>query len=104
MEEPLALSLSGLLQVCSVNVNQHDGEVVLTSGFHTGCRTGQISEEEKARRLAEMSGNADAHEEARWARLQAARKRDDSEAEAEAVALEKKAALGELISASWHQA
>ena len=55
------------------------------------CRTGQISEEEKARRLAEMSGNADAHEEARWARLQAARKRDEVEAEAEALALQKKA-------------
>ena len=39
-----------------------------------------------------MSGNADAHEEARWARLQAARKRDDSEAEAEALALQKKVA------------
>ena len=56
------------------------------------CRTGQLSEEEKARRLAEMSGNADAHEEARWARLQAARKRDDSQTEQEATELQKKAA------------
>ena len=56
------------------------------------CRTGQLSEEEKARRLAEMSGNADAHEDARWARLQAARKRDDTEAEQELLALRQKAA------------
>ena len=34
-----------------------------------------MTEEERAARLAEMAGNAGAHEEARWARLQKARSR-----------------------------
>ena len=42
-----------------------------------------------------MSGNADLHEEARWARLQAARKQDDSKAAIEAAAVEKAAAASE---------
>ena len=61
-------------------------------------RTGRLSEEEKARRLAEMSGNAEVHEEARWARLQAARKRDDSEAALDAAAREKAALESEPAS------
>ena len=42
-------------------------------------RTGRLTEEEKQRRLAEMSGNATVHEEARWQRLEQARKKDDAE-------------------------
>ena len=41
-----------------------------------------MSEEEKARRLAEMTGNATVHEEARWDRLANARKRDRAADEA----------------------
>lgn len=55
-----------------------------------------MSEEEKARRLTEMSGNADVREEARWARLHAARKRDDSEEAVEAAARAKAAAASKL--------
>ena len=44
-----------------------------------------MSEEERARRLAEMSGNASVHEEARWQRLSNARKKDAQD-DAEAVA------------------
>ena len=44
------------------------------------CRTNQLSEEDKARKLAEMTGNASVHEEARWQRLSSARKRDHAEA------------------------
>lgn len=50
-----------------------------------------------------MSGNADAHEEARWERLQAARKRDDTEAEKEALALQEKAAKSKAAFPFWAQ-
>lgn len=53
-------------------------------------RTGRLTEEEKRRKLEEMTGNANVHEEARWARLHAARKRD-KEHEAEEEELKKKA-------------
>lgn len=42
-------------------------------------RTGKLTEEERQARLAEMTGNADVHEEARWQRLANARKRDESD-------------------------
>jgi hypothetical protein len=42
-------------------------------------RTGKLDEAEKAKRLAEMMGNADVHEEARWERLKRARRDDDEE-------------------------
>ncbi|KAK9846165.1 hypothetical protein WJX84_002742 [Apatococcus fuscideae] len=45
----------------------------------TEYKTGRLTEEEKQRRLAEMSGNANVHEEARWQRLEQARKKDDAE-------------------------
>lgn len=45
------------------------------------CRTNQLSEEDRARKLAEMSGNASVHEEARWQRLSNARKRDHADAD-----------------------
>lgn len=76
--------------MCTVPENIH--QIAVQHFELLKCRTGQLSEEEKARRLAEMSGNADAHEDARWARLHAARKRDDSQAEQEAIDLQKKVA------------
>ncbi len=42
-------------------------------------RTGRLSAEERAARLAEMAGNADVHEEARWSRLRNAKATDDAE-------------------------
>ncbi|KAK9792960.1 hypothetical protein WJX73_009574 [Symbiochloris irregularis] len=42
-------------------------------------KTGKLTEEERQARLAEMTGNADVHEEARWQRLANARKRDDAD-------------------------
>lgn len=44
-----------------------------------------------------MSGNADVHEEARWARLHAARKRDDSEEALEAAARDKAASASRAL-------
>ena len=44
-----------------------------------------MTEEERAARLAEMSGNASVHEEARWARQKRAREADDSEEAANAL-------------------
>ena len=43
-----------------------------------------------------MTGNAAVHEEARWARLQAARKRDDADNAVEAALKEKAAAARKL--------
>ena len=51
-------------------------------------RPGQLSAEERAQRLAEMTGNATVHDEARWSRQRRARKQDDEEA----VANERRAA------------
>ncbi|KAK9808797.1 hypothetical protein WJX72_003833 [[Myrmecia] bisecta] len=42
--------------------------------YKTGC----LTEEERAKRLAEMAGNADVHDEARWARLKHARDKDEA--------------------------
>ena len=44
-----------------------------------------MTEEERAAKLAEMSGNASVHEEARWTRQKRAREADASEAAADAV-------------------
>lgn len=49
-----------------------------------GCRTGRMTEEERKRRLAEMAGNAEVHEEARWARQKRARDADAAEEQANA--------------------
>jgi len=43
------------------------------------CRTGRLTEEEKARRLAEMQGNAEVHDDARWHRLSAEKHKDAAE-------------------------
>jgi len=40
------------------------------------CRTGRLSQEEKARRLAELQGNAEVHDDARWQRLSAEKQKD----------------------------
>ena len=45
-------------------------------------RPGQLSAEERAQRLAEMTGNATVHDEARWSRQRRAREQDDEEAAA----------------------
>lgn len=45
-----------------------------------GCRTGRLSQEEKARRLAEMQGNAVVHDDARWQRLSDEKQKDAAEA------------------------
>ena len=47
-----------------------------------------MTEEDRAARLAEMTGNAAVHEEARWQRLADARKRDRVDDDAAAVAAE----------------
>ena len=47
--------------------------------MHT-CRTGKLSQEEKARRLAEMQGNAEVHDDARWKRMSDEKKKDAAEA------------------------
>ena len=52
------------------------------------CRPGQLTAEERAQRLAEMTGNATVHDEARWSRQRRAREQDDEEA----VANERRAA------------
>ncbi len=44
-----------------------------------------------------MTGNATAHDEARWSRLQAARKLDQDAAELEKIAREKAAALRKIF-------
>lgn len=43
-----------------------------------------MTEEERQRRLAEMAGNAEVHEEARWARQKRARDADAAEEQANA--------------------
>ncbi|KAK9825013.1 hypothetical protein WJX74_000705 [Apatococcus lobatus] len=45
----------------------------------TEYKTGRLTEEERLKKLAEMTGNASVHEEARWHRLASARKKDDAE-------------------------
>ncbi len=45
-----------------------------------------MTEEERHRRLAEMAGNAEVHEEARWARQKHARDADTAEQQANAPA------------------
>ncbi|DBB05825.1 hypothetical protein WJX82_010516 [Trebouxia sp. C0006] len=42
-------------------------------------KTGRLTEEEKARRLAEMQGNAEVHDDARWHRLSAEKQKDAAE-------------------------
>ena len=42
-------------------------------------RTGQLTTEERAQRLAEMTGNASVHDEARWSRQRRARAEDEAE-------------------------
>ena len=42
-------------------------------------RTGQLTAEERAQRLAEMTGNASVHDEARWSRQRRARAEDEAE-------------------------
>ncbi|CAL8469997.1 g9539 [Coccomyxa elongata] len=49
-------------------------------------KTGRMTEEERQRRLAEMAGNAEVHEEARWARQKRARDADAAEEQANAIA------------------
>ena len=51
-------------------------------------RTGRLTAEERAARLAEMAGNADVHEEARWSRLRNAKAVDAAEEAAEEAALQ----------------
>ena len=51
-------------------------------------RTGRLTAEERAARLAEMSGNADVHEEARWSRLRNAKAADAAEEAAAEAALQ----------------
>ncbi|KAL3154798.1 hypothetical protein ABBQ38_011342 [Trebouxia sp. C0009 RCD-2024] len=43
-------------------------------------KTGKLSQEEKARRLAEMQGNAEVHDDARWKRLSDEKQKDADEA------------------------
>jgi len=45
-----------------------------------------MTEEERRRRLAEMAGNAEVHEDARWARQKRARDADAAEEQANAPA------------------
>ena len=52
---------------------------VVLNGAPWLCRTGRLTEEERLKKLAEMTGNASVHEEARWQRLASARKKDDAE-------------------------
>ncbi|CAK0779174.1 hypothetical protein CVIRNUC_004711 [Coccomyxa viridis] len=42
-------------------------------------KTGQLTAEERAQRLAEMTGNASVHDEARWSRQRRARERDEAD-------------------------
>ncbi len=49
------------------------------------CRPGQISEEERQRRLAEMTGNAAVHDEQRVSRLKLAADKDEREEQQNAV-------------------
>ncbi len=44
------------------------------------CRTGRLTQEEKAKRLAEMQGNAEVHDDARWQRLSDEKQKDAAEA------------------------
>lgn len=57
---------------CSLNVCHSFTDSLL-------CRTGRLTEEEKARKLAEMQGNAEVHDDARWQRLSDEKKRDAAE-------------------------
>lgn len=59
-------------------------------------RTGRLTAEERAARLAEMAGNADVHEEARWSRLRTAKANDDAEDAAEAAALQARSPTQDL--------
>ena len=47
-------------------------------------RTGRMTEEQRAAKLAEMAGNASVHEEARWVRQKRAREADAAEEDANA--------------------
>ena len=61
------------------------------AGFEVLCfsrRTGQLTAEERAARLAEMAGNAGVHEEARWSRLRNAKAADAAEEAAAEAALQ----------------
>ena len=51
-------------------------------------RTGRLTAEERAARLAEMAGNAGVHEEARWSRLRNAKAADAAEEAAAEAALQ----------------
>ena len=44
-----------------------------------------LTAEDKARRLAEMQGNAEVHDDARWQRLSNEKKKDAAEAQAQAL-------------------
>lgn len=47
---------------------------------YVSCRTGRLTSEEKARKLAEMQGNAEVHDDARWQRLSDEKQKDAAEA------------------------
>lgn len=52
---------------------------VTERGWLVPYRTGQLTAEERAQRLAEMTGNASVHDEARWSRQRRAREVDEAE-------------------------
>ena len=52
---------------------------VAEEGWLVPYRTGQLTAEERAQRLAEMTGNASVHDEARWSRQRRAQAEDEAE-------------------------
>jgi hypothetical protein len=73
------------IHVQSTSNDRPAPEGVKSRNSCTPCRrTGQLSAEERAKRLAEMAGFAEVHEEVRWSRQKRARDADAEEEQANA--------------------